>query len=275
MKNAEKVLENYFNSLYQLAYPHELISLAFLESDSVDNTYARVIEKLPELRREFKSVSLSKKDFGFYIPTGTPRWFEPIQRERRTVLAKSRNHLLFQSLEDEKWVLWLDVDVIEYPPDIIERLLRTGKEIVQPHCVLEFGGKTFDLNAWRDRGRYHLDDLRSEGELVRLDAVGGTMLLVKADIHRDGLIFPPFPYGRGSSMIRKKHLSTLKWAWTLLSNKGTLSKALKRMTKNDLPKVGTVGYMGEIETEGLGMMAHDMGYECWGMPNLEIRHNES
>ena len=35
------------------------------------------------------------------------------------------------------------------------------------------------------------------------------------------------------------------------------------------------GCMGEIETEGLGMMAHDMGYECWGMPNLEIRHRDS
>ena len=29
---------------------------------------------------------------------------------------------------------------------------------------------------------------------------------------------------------------------------------------------------GEVETEGLGLMAHDMGYECWGLPRLEIRH---
>jgi peptide chain release factor subunit 1 len=27
-----------------------------------------------------------------------------------------------------------------------------------------------------------------------------------------------------------------------------------------------------VETEGLGILAHDMGYECWGMPNLEVRH---
>ena len=31
-------------------------------------------------------------------------------------------------------------------------------------------------------------------------------------------------------------------------------------------------YRGEIETEGLGIMAHDMGHQCWGMPNLEVRH---
>jgi peptide chain release factor subunit 1 len=30
--------------------------------------------------------------------------------------------------------------------------------------------------------------------------------------------------------------------------------------------------VGELETEGLGIMAGDMGYQCWGMPNLEILH---
>ena len=105
---------------------------------------------------------------------------------------------------------------------------------MQPHCVLDYHGPTFDRNAWRDRGRFHLDDLRAEGDLVELDAVGGTMLLVRADLHRDGLVFPAYPYGLANSRIR--------------------------------------GEGGELETEGLGMMARDMGYRCWGMPHLEIRH---
>ena len=131
-------------------------------------------------------------------------------------------------------MLWLDVDVIEYPPDLIEQLIAVGREIVQPHCVLEYGGGTFDHNAWRDQGRLHLDDLRDEGDLVELDAVGGTVLLVRADVHRDGLIFPPFRYGLGSSRARRGR--------------------------------------GELETEGLGIMAHDMGYTCWGMPRLDVLH---
>src|SRR5690606_13604009 len=117
--------------------------------------------------------------------------------------------------------------------DIIERLLATGKDIVQPHCVLEYGGRTYDQNAWADHGRYHMDKLR-EHDLVKLDSVGGTMLLVKADLHRDGLVFPAFPYG----------------------------------LENERRRPGR----GEIETEGLGLMAYDMGYECWGLPNLEIKH---
>lgn len=31
-------------------------------------------------------------------------------------------------------------------------------------------------------------------EIVNLDGVGGTALLVKGDVHRDGAMFPPFPF---------------------------------------------------------------------------------
>jgi hypothetical protein len=234
VKNASRYLPRYRQLLYSLTYPHHLISIGFLESDSDDNTYEDVKAVLSGLQREFRRAGVRKKDFGYVLPAGIHRGAEPIQIERRVVLARSRNHLLFHALDDEEWVLWLDVDVVEYPPDIIERLLATGKDIVQPHCVLWHGGHTFDQNAWRDEGRQHLDDLRGEGELVRLDAVGGTMLLVRADVHRDGLIFPAFLYGKESQNIRPGR--------------------------------------GELETEGLGIMAADMGYECWGMPHLEILH---
>jgi hypothetical protein len=30
--------------------------------------------------------------------------------------------------------------------------------------------------------------------------------------------------------------------------------------------------IGEVETEGLGMLAHDMGIACWELPDLHIRH---
>ena len=277
VKDAEGFLENYFRSLYQLTYPHGLISIGFLESDSVDNTYIELEKRLPELRRNFRSAGLWKKDFGFHIPLGTPRWAGHIQIERRTILARSRNRLLFHALDDEDWVLWIDVDVIEYPPDIIERLLATGKDIVQPNCVKQYGGISYDLNDWRDKGKLHMHDLRNEGDLVKLYAVGGTMLLIKADIHRDGLIFPPFLYGKKNPLIRRNNY--------FLRKRDILKRALlnvldgireKNMSpvKRDILHILSGGYMGEIETEGLGMMAHDMGYECWGMPNLEIRHRD-
>ncbi|HWP92372.1 MAG TPA: hypothetical protein VNN20_09265 [Thermodesulfobacteriota bacterium] len=277
VKDAEGFLETYVRSLYQLTYPHGLISIGFLESDSVDNTYIELEKRLPELRRNFRSAGLWKKDFGFHIPLGTPRWAGHIQIERRTILARSRNRLLFHALDDEDWVLWIDVDVIEYPPDIIERLLATGKDIVQPNCVKQYGGISHDLNAWRDKGKLHMHDLRNEGDLVKLHAVGGTMLLIKADIHRDGLIFPPFLYGKKNPLIRRNNYflrkrDILKRA--LLNALDRIREKNMSPVKRDILHILSGGYMGEIETEGLGMMAHDMGYECWGMPNLEIRHRD-
>ncbi|BCM92722.1 hypothetical protein IAD21_04604 [Abditibacteriota bacterium] len=253
VKDAHRFLDSYFLGIHQLSYPHELISLGLLEGDSTDGTFEALEARLPQLQKEFAAVGLWKKDFAFQIPEGTPRWASHIQLQRRSILAKSRNHLLFRALDEEDWVLWLDVDVIKYPADIIERLLATGKEIIHPNCVREYGGKSFDLNAWRDQGKLHLHDLKGEGDLVPLHAVGGTMLLIKADVHREGLIFPTFLYGKRNPLIRP-------------SNKMVGITSIKRRSRQE--------HYGEVETEGLGMMAYDMGYECWGMPNLEIKHTE-
>ncbi|MBV8118807.1 MAG: hypothetical protein JO081_02575 [Alphaproteobacteria bacterium] len=239
VKNATGFLDTYFAGLSKLTYGASSISLGFLESDSDDATYERISERIEPLRRRYASVEIWRKNFNFHMPQGLPRWTHAFQIPRRKILAKARNHLLFHALKDHDWVLWLDVDVIEYPADLIERLIATGRDIVHPHCVQHHGGRTFDLNAWRDHGQVHMDDLRGGPDLVRLDSVGGTVLLVRADTHRDGLIFPCFPYGAANPAVRRP---------------------------------GPLALGGELETEGFGIMARDMGYQCWGMPNLEVLH---
>jgi hypothetical protein len=234
VKDARRHLERYLAGLARLSYPRARRSLGLLESDSVDGTFTELEARLPALQASFARARLWKRDFGYRLPSDRPRWWPPLQLMRRTVLARSRNHLLARALDGEDWVLWLDVDVIEYPPDIVERLLAAGKRILHPNCVLDYGGPSFDANAWRGPQRVLLSDLHDEGDLVELDSVGGTMLLVAADLHRDGLIFPPFVYG---------------------------------LPRPQLPRDAY-----RIETEGLALMARDMGHRLWGMPNLEIRH---
>lgn len=232
VKDAEPALPRYWELLYRLTYPHQLISLGFLESDSSDRTYDMLRQKLQFLQRDFRNALLWKRDFGYNLPRYA-RHLDELQVERRSILARSRNHLLFHALDNEEWVLWMDADLRDYPADVIERMLATGKQVVHPHCVREYGGPTWDQNAWTDHGSRHMDSMRDQ-DLVCLHTVGGTMLLVRADLHRDGLVFPPFLYGIGNGRIRAGR--------------------------------------GEIETEGLGILAADMGIECWGMPNLEILH---
>jgi len=241
VKDAIPHLDNYFACLEHLDYPPGSLSLGLLEGDSTDGTFEALAARIPQLRARYRRVTLARKDFGFHIPEGVPRWSAPFQLPRRVVLAKVRNRLLFDALDDEEWVLWLDVDVADSPADILVRMLATGKDILNPHCVTEYGGPTFDWNAWRDKGNVRMDALRGGPELVRLDAVGAAMLLVRADLHREGLMFPPYLYGRQS-----------------------------RFARDPNPMAGRG--VGEVESEGLGLMAKDMGHECWGMPNLEVVH---
>jgi peptide chain release factor subunit 1 len=240
MKTAASYLAGYFGGLEALTYPHELISLGVLEGDSSDDTFAALRQLMATACPRYYSKQLFKQDFGLTFPPDVPRHEHVYQATRRAVLARARNHLLFRALREHDWVLWLDVDVVEYAADILQQLIALDLDIVHPHCVLEYGGPSFDLNAWCDSGRRHMEDLRGRGR-VRLDSVGGTMLLVRADRHRDGLVFPPFFYGVRSRWVRSPH-----------------------------PQRGE--HLGEIETEGLAIMAKDMGIECWGLPDLEIRH---
>jgi hypothetical protein len=240
MKSTRRFLDSYFAGLEKLSYPHDLLSLGVIEGDSSDGTFEAVQQRLEHACPGFRRKILVKKDFGFSIPTDAHRHAAVLQAQRRAVLARARNHLLFHALRDDDWVLWLDADVIEYPADIIQQLTVLDRDIVHPNCVCEYGKVSFDLNAWTEGGRKHLSDLRGQG-IVRLQSVGGTMLLVRAERHRDGLVFPPFFYGARSRWVRDPH-----------------------------PLRGS--HVGEIETEGLAIMAKDMGIECWGLPDLEIRH---
>lgn len=156
------------------------------------------------------------------------------QKVRRAAMAKARNSLLFTTLgPTTSWVLWLDGDIVETPTSIIQDLARHNKAIIVPNCFQRFRNSTghmdtrpYDYNSWveselgRDLAKdMDEDDILLEGysEMatyrtllarmhegegidddphleVELDGVGGTALLVKAEVHRDGAMFPPFAF---------------------------------------------------------------------------------
>jgi hypothetical protein len=101
VKDATSHIETYLRLLERLSYPRELLSLGMLESDSTDGTFANLERRRTRLEDRFSRVTLCKRDFGFRMPSTVARWADGYQRQRRTVLARSRNHLLMQALEDE------------------------------------------------------------------------------------------------------------------------------------------------------------------------------
>ena len=194
VKNAARHAEGWADRVLSLHGSCDRLEAAVLISDSDDGSVEAFRQVVQRLQLAGVPCTIIEHDYHFRLPPDIPRWAPEYQFERRSILAKSRNRLLFSTLHDHDWVLWLDADVVAFDSDIVETMIATGADLVQPHCVLEPGGATFDLNGWTDFGAYHLDDYRGH-ETVELHAVGGTMLLVRAECHRDGLIWPAYPYG--------------------------------------------------------------------------------
>ncbi|KAF2462151.1 alpha-1,6 mannosyltransferase subunit [Lineolata rhizophorae] len=154
------------------------------------------------------------------------------QKMRRAAMSKARNSLLFTTLgPTTSWVLWLDADIVETPASLIQDLAAHDKPVIVPNCFQRYYNdekkamdvRPYDFNSWIDSQTAQIlaakmdnDDILLEGyrELptyrtlmaymadsnqdlhaeVQLDGVGGTALLVKADVHRDGAMFPPFSF---------------------------------------------------------------------------------
>jgi hypothetical protein len=222
-------LDRFFGLMRQLTYPRALTSVAILEGDSADETFERTRAHLTEMRKlGYRRLLLVKKDFEPETEQeemelekdemeGNTRHDEGVQAPRRAKLARIRNTLLTTALRDEDWVLWLDSDLWRYGPNLIEALMSSGRSITVPNCVFEqFGGRPYDLNNWQetevsevlksikpegeplfeggdeDNGRLNLAQV--DGDLVPLDGIGGAVILIRADVHRDGLVFPSFVF---------------------------------------------------------------------------------
>lgn len=158
-KEAARHIERYFLNINKLTYPHHLISLGFLVSDSQDNT-VRVLQDHANWFlstqqaswQRFRSVQILQKDFAFELSAKDRHSFDK-QIKRREIMSKSRNFLLTTTLGPEHaWVLWLDGDVIEYPETLLEDLIGMNKDIIVPNCwwhsYNEEGG--YDRNNWQE-----------------------------------------------------------------------------------------------------------------------------
>ncbi|GAA5932327.1 hypothetical protein JCM1841_000850 [Sporobolomyces salmonicolor] len=308
MRNSLEHIWHFFHLLDSLTYPHHLLQLGILVSDSSDRTYARALELADERQfsrayrgRRFGRVSVFSKDFadgalndgetegeedgdegsGYRGENvGKERHDYSVQIGRRKLLAKSRTWLLNAAMAPEvDWVLWLDVDVVDYEPAMVERLLGYAKgelpgagngqaDVVVPNCVWKTYNEMgpYDRNNWletpesvalkrtlspssvliegyKDHPTHRLNlaslvpaspqslspsnpylassplllstlpspplshhvpllypsaspdpaldpDTAHVPEIVRLDGVGGCAALVRAEVHREGAVFP-------------------------------------------------------------------------------------
>ncbi|KKK21541.1 mannan polymerase complex subunit MNN9 [Aspergillus ochraceoroseus] len=155
------------------------------------------------------------------------------QKKRRESMSRARNSLLFTTLGPAtSWVLWLDSDIVETPNTLIQDLTSHNRPVIVPNCYQRYYNtddkkmdvRPYDYNSWIDSpiaqslaAKMEPDEILLEGyaemptyrtlmayladtanpnprRVINLDGVGGTALMVKADVHRDGAMFPAFSF---------------------------------------------------------------------------------
>ncbi|KAK4635478.1 Mannan polymerase complexes subunit MNN9 [Fulvia fulva] len=262
--------QEYWDNLCKLSYPHDLISLGFIIPKGKEGNLAtqQLQERMqktqaPTNKNRFASITILRQDSEPPVEqTEKERHAMAAQKERRAAMSRARNSLLFTTLgPTTSWVLWLDSDIIETPPTLIQDLASHDKPIIVPNCFQRYYNKdkeamdirAYDFNSWQDSSTaqslaakmgpeeillegyaeiatyrslmaYMAEEKGDPRKEIELDGVGGTALLVKADVHRDGAMFPPFPF---------YHL---------------------------------------IETEGFAKMAQRLNWKAYGLPNYFVYH---
>ena len=140
LRDAESHLPMFFSHLRNLTYPHHLIDLSFLVSDSKDRTLPLLSELLEKLQGDsdpnqpYGEISIIEKDFGQKVNQDVEsRHGFAAQAGRRKLMAQARNWLLSSALRPtHSWVYWRDVDVETAPFTILEDLMRHNKDVIVP-----------------------------------------------------------------------------------------------------------------------------------------------
>ncbi|KAJ3371451.1 hypothetical protein GGF31_003376 [Allomyces arbusculus] len=188
-----------------------------------------------------------------------------VQVPRRRRMAVLRNTLMTAAMDMvyEK-VLWVDADVVGIPNLLAKKAMESGRDIVVPACFQ--GNSYYDWNTFVGRrttpgpneavprldgtlppGKtlyvprhvpgeaWPLSDTRfADQEWVELTSVGGTWLMMSADVVHAGVTFGIY--------------NVVGDTWE-----------------------GGEGY-DAIETESVCFVAARIGKKCWGLPGMRIQH---
>lgn len=261
-----KFVPEYWENLNQLTFDHKLISLGFIfprtsEGDQALKQLEAALKTTQAGKSKFKKVTILRQDTpSLESQLEKDRHALSVQKERRSMMALARNSLVFTTIAPTtSWVLWLDADIVETPPTLLQDMIAHNKPVLSANVYQRYTKdgaasiRPYDFNNWieSEEGLKLAASMREDEIIVEgyseiatyrplmahfydekgdtnlempLDGVGGGAVLVNADVHRDGAMFPSFPF---------YHL---------------------------------------IETEGFAKMAKRLGYEVFGLPNYLVYH---
>jgi hypothetical protein len=267
LRDAAPYIQKYFDLLYKLTYPHELIDLAFLVGDCKDDTLAVLSSELNRIQSQteekiaFRSATIVQKDFGADVEMSVEeRHSFAAQGPRRKSIGRARNYLLYSALKaDHSWVYWRDVDIVDSPDKIIEDFTAHDKDVLVPNIWFhryrdghDIEGR-FDYNSWIESDK---------GRRLRATLDPNTVL---AEGYRE--------YDTG-----RTYLATMgDWR----NNKDEEIEldgigGVNIIVKADVHRTGinfpAYAFENQAETEGFARMAKRAGYQVIGLPNYVVWH---
>lgn len=271
LRNGAQFLPKHFELVSQLTYPHELIDLAFLVSDSSDDTLAVLAAELdrvqnkpdPKLGGPFASVTIAEKDFGIGgegLDIQSKHSFE-FQGPRRKAMGKARNYLLSIALKpDHSWVYWRDIDIVESPPSIIEDFIKHDRDVLVPNIWFH----RYDKDDHDIEGKFDYNSWQESEEGLRLSAT-----LDKNTILAEG-------YKEYDT--KRKYLAKMGDRNKDKDEEVELDAigGVNILVKADVHRAGinfpSYAFENQAETEGFGKMAKRAGYQVYGLPNYIVWH---
>ncbi|KKY26987.1 putative mannan polymerase ii complex anp1 subunit [Phaeomoniella chlamydospora] len=256
----------FFSHLRNFTYPHHLIDLAFLVSDSKDRTeelLTQLLEDLqadPDPKQPYGEISVIHKDFGQKVNQDVEsRHGFAAQASRRKLMAQARNWLLSAALRPtHSWVYWRDADVETAPFTILEDLMRHNKDVIVPNVWRPLpdwlgGEQPYDLNSWQE----------SETALALADTLDEDAVIVEGYAEyatwRPHLAYLRDPYGDPDMEME-------------LDGVGGVSILAKARVFRSGVHFPAFSFEKHAETEGFGKMAKRMKYSVVGLPHYTVWH---
>lgn len=266
LRDAESHLPMFFSHLRNFTYPHHLIDLAFLVSDSKDNTLQSLSDNLeaiqadPDDKMHYGEISIIEKDFGQKVNQDVEsRHGFAAQASRRKLMAQARNWLLSAALRPyHSWVYWRDVDVETAPFTILEDLMRHNKDVIVPNVWRPLpdwlgGEQPYDLNSWQE----------SETALALADTLDEDAVIVEGYAEyatwRPHLAYLRDPYGDPDMEME-------------IDGVGGVSILAKARVFRYGVHFPAFSFEKHAETEGFGKMARRMDFSVVGLPHYTIWH---
>jgi mannan polymerase II complex ANP1 subunit len=266
LRDASAHLPMFFGHLKNMTYPHNLIDLSFLISDTSDSTledlqtYIEEIQNGPDKSQKFGRIEIYEKDFGQIVGQSfSDRHGFEAQGPRRKKMAIARNWLLTTALKpDHSWVYWRDIDVETAPATILEDLMHHDRDVIVPNIWRPLPDwlnyeQAYDLNSWQE----------SEGGIELAEKLDEDAVIVEGypeyATWRPHLAYLRDPYGDPEVEVE-------------LDGIGGVSILAKANVFKHGAMFPAFSFKKHAETEAFGKLCKTMGFEVIGLPHYVIWH---